>query len=213
MMSADRPEERDAVRTTIVGGRPPGSGKDIGEIPRGIEVLVSKASLDAEFRALLLERRAKAADEIGLALSPAESMMLDAIPEGHLEAVIARTRVAPSNRRAFLGRAAAVMLAALGVGVAGCDQYPAPTGIAPDRPPTEGIRPDRPEPEAEPKPEPEPEPEPAPPTTQGIRPDRVSVTDGIRPDPPREPERKEAKAEEPKIIISTGIRVVPEDDR
>ena len=39
---ADRPQEQEAVRTTIVGGRPPGSGKSVGNIPRGIEVLVKK---------------------------------------------------------------------------------------------------------------------------------------------------------------------------
>jgi hypothetical protein len=133
-MGGDRPEERDAVRTTIVGGRPPGSGKDIGEIPRGIEVLVSKASVDAEFRTLLLDRRASAADEIGLDLSPAESRMLDAIPAVQLEAVIGRTKVAPSNRRAFLGRAAAVMLAALGAGLgAGEAEGGLTAGISPDR--------------------------------------------------------------------------------
>lgn len=162
-MSSDRPDERPAVRTTIVGGRPPGSGKDIGDIPRGIEVLVSKASVDADFKALLLDQRAKAADTIGLDLNPAEAMMLDAIPAAQLEAVVARTKVSEGNRRAFLGSAAAVMLAALGV--TGCDSCIPVTGIAPDRP----------------KPKPKPEP---PPTTKGIRPDKLPVTDGIRPDPP-----------------------------
>ena len=32
-----RPVEQEAVRTTIVGGRPPGSGKSVGAIPRGID--------------------------------------------------------------------------------------------------------------------------------------------------------------------------------
>ena len=41
-----------------VAGVPPGHG----DIPRGIELLVKKASVDAEFRALQLERRAEAAD-------------------------------------------------------------------------------------------------------------------------------------------------------
>jgi hypothetical protein len=154
----------------------PRGGEAMGSIPRGIEVLVSKASLDAEFRALLLKRRAKAADEIGLALSPAESMMLGAIPAAQLEAVIARTKVAPSNRRAFLGRAAAVMLAALGM--TGCE-----VGCV------KGIRPDRardmePGPTAEKTEEP---PEPAPRTTTGIRADRPPVSEGIRPDRPPPP--------------------------
>jgi hypothetical protein len=163
-MSQDRrPIEHEAVKTTIVGGRPPGSGKPVGPIPRGIEVLIKKAAVDPEFKALLLEKRADAAREIGLVLDPAEAMMLRAAPAAQLEAIIARTSVAPSQRSAFLGRAAAVMLVALGAGtIAGCDQEPPPTkGIAPDRPtatqpaepvksanpsmtPTDGIRPDRP---------------------------------------------------------------------
>jgi len=39
------PTEQPAVRTTIVGGRPPGSGKGIGSVPRGIEVLVKKTAV------------------------------------------------------------------------------------------------------------------------------------------------------------------------
>ena len=50
----NRPAEQPAVRTTIVGGRPPGSGHGVGQIPRGIELLVKKASVDPEFRKLLL---------------------------------------------------------------------------------------------------------------------------------------------------------------
>jgi hypothetical protein len=106
--------EMPAVKTTIVGGRPPGCGKMLGEIPRGIEVLVKKASVDPAFRAMLLERRSKAAAEIGLKLAPAEAMMLDHVPLAQLEAIINRTRVDPSRRNAFLSKAAGVMLAALG---------------------------------------------------------------------------------------------------
>ena len=46
--------EQEAVRTTIVGGRPPGCGQPVGQIPRGIEVLVKKAAVDPEFKTLLL---------------------------------------------------------------------------------------------------------------------------------------------------------------
>jgi hypothetical protein len=108
-------QELPAVRTTIVGGRPPGCGKMLGEIPRGIEVLVKKAAVDPAFRRLLLARRAEAAEEIGLVLQPAEVALLDAVPDQQLRAVIDRTRVAPEVRPAFLGKAAAVMLVALGV--------------------------------------------------------------------------------------------------
>ena len=120
-----RPVEMPAVRTTIVGGRPPGCGKTLGEIPRGIEVLVKKAVVDPAFRKVLLTRHAVAADEIGLALTPQEAMMLDQVPAAQLEAIIARTKVDPSRRGAFLGKAAGVMLAALGASSAfsesGCD--------------------------------------------------------------------------------------------
>jgi acyl carrier protein len=72
-----------------------------------------------------------------------------------LEAVIAQTRVPEEHRRAFLGRAAAAMLAALGVlsPEFGCDHEDqispkdniVSAGIAPDRPPPpKGIAPDQP---------------------------------------------------------------------
>ena len=142
-----RPTEQEAVNTTIVGGRPPGSGKPVGPIPRGIEVLVKKAAVDAEFKQILLERRADAAGEIDLRLEPSEVAMINAVPEGHLEAIIARTTVHPRLRPVFLGSVAAVMIAALGVSVGGCG--PKPTeGVRPDRPervePTQGESPDRP---------------------------------------------------------------------
>jgi hypothetical protein len=109
--------EQPAVRTTIVGGRPPGPGKGVGAIPRGIEVLVKKAVVDLEFKALLLAERSVAAAEIGLELTEGEAAMLDGVPEVQLEAIIANTTVSPKIRPAFMGRAAAVMLAALGTTV------------------------------------------------------------------------------------------------
>ncbi|MBM4037377.1 MAG: hypothetical protein FJ290_02585 [Planctomycetes bacterium] len=105
-------------------------------VPRGIEVLVKKAAVDAEFHALLLERRAEAAQEIGLALDPAEVAMLNGIPASLLEGIIARTTVSPMSRAAFLGKAAAVMLAALGTDLAIAEGPPPPGGIAPDEPRT-----------------------------------------------------------------------------
>jgi hypothetical protein len=138
---ADRPREQDAVRTTIVGGRPPGSGQPLGNIPRGIEVLMKKAAVDPAFRETLLTRRAEAANEIGLRLEPAEAMMLAAAPREQLEAVIAQTTVPEEHRRVFLGKTAAAMLVAVGavaVGSALClGVRPATKGIRPDRPPEE----------------------------------------------------------------------------
>ena len=206
---ADRPQEHEAVRTTIVGGRPPGSGKRLGEIPRGIEVLIKKASVDGEFKQLLLDQRDAAAETIGLKLDPSEVFMLRAAAAEQLEAVIAQTRIPVKQRRAFLTNAAAVMLAALGVASSGCI-----LGIRPDRPdepesederpdfnPTRGIEPDlppeRPPEEYEPGVE-EPPPEPE-------RPDRVPVTDGIRPDPI--PTSKGIRPDRPPA--PTGIRPDP----
>jgi acyl carrier protein len=89
------------------------SQPSFGATPRGLEVLVTKASVDGQFRALLLQSRAEAAAEISLELTPAETLLLNAVPAEQLDAVIARTSVPDEHRRAFLGRAAAAMLAAL----------------------------------------------------------------------------------------------------
>jgi len=172
---ADRPAEQEAVRTTIVGGRPPGSGQSVGAIPRGIEVLVKKASVDDDFKTLLLRKRARAAEAIGLKLDPSEAMMLAAVPRSQLETIIAQTSVPREHRRVFLGRAAVAMLAAIGVTTAGClpaDYPPVTDGIRPDDIPSPtGERPDIP-PDAE---------------TPIERPEDVSVTTGTRPPgpPPR----------------------------
>jgi len=163
--------EGEAVRTTIVGGRPTGSGRGTGAIPRGVEVLLKKAAVDDEFRELLCEARSRAAEAIGLELDAAESAMLKAIPREQLEYIIARTLVPVEQRRMFLGRMAAPMLALLGVAVTGCPRAvsagirsrppgtnqppttppatnrpvsPVSDGIRPDRPPSAGIRPLRP---------------------------------------------------------------------
>ncbi|MBM4035019.1 MAG: hypothetical protein FJ291_25025 [Planctomycetes bacterium] len=169
---SERPIEQPAVKTTIVGGRPPGPGKGVGTIPRGIEVLVKKASVDPGFKQVLLARRAEAAKEIELPLEPAEAMMLNAVPAAQLEAIIASTTVAPVSRAAFLGRAAAVMLAALGAGV-GCEERRGPTaGDRADRPPaTKGIQFDRPPEKLKEMQEPAPPPDKAPPATPGLQPD------------------------------------------
>ena len=133
---ADRPTEQEAVRTTIVGGRPPGSGQGLSGVPRGIEVLLKKASVDPTFKDLLLARRAEAAEVIGLKLDPVEANMLQTAPASQLEAIIAQTHVPDVYRRAFLGAAAGAMLAVL---TGGCKPDPDPPpvvkGILPGPPP------------------------------------------------------------------------------
>ena len=134
MQRPQEPVEHEAVRTTIVGGRPPGCGKGIGMIPRGIEVLVKKAAVDAEFRRLLLDERAGAAEAIGLLLGPAEAMLLEQIPQAQLELIIAATYVEPVKIPAFLGRVAAAMLLALsaGAGITAAQNVQAVDGIRND---------------------------------------------------------------------------------
>ena len=100
---------------------------NLGGIPRGLEVLLKKASVDPAFRELLLARRIEAARSIGLALTPSELLILQSAPTDQLEAMIGQTRVPQEHRRVFLGQAAAAMLTSLGImtlpsgcGPAGC---------------------------------------------------------------------------------------------
>ena len=127
--------EKEAVLTTIVGGRPPGCGTSVGKIPRGIEILVKKASVDPEFKELPIKKRADAAVEIELELNAAEKAMLNVIPEMQIRMIIERTKIEPRQRPAFLGKAAALMIVALGASaLTGCDQNTS-KGIQPDKPP------------------------------------------------------------------------------
>ena len=138
------PLEQEAVRTTIVGGRPPGSGKPMGSVPRGIEVLLKKAAIDPQFRELLLKEPEAAALSIELELTPVEQLMLQSIPAEHLTAIIDQTEVPQQQRRAFLGTAAAAMLAVLTGFVTGCPESPS-KGSRPDGW-TGGANPDMPYP-------------------------------------------------------------------
>ena len=104
------------------------------QMPKGVEVLLRKAAVDPAFKAILLEHRAAAAQEIGLELAPAEAMMLAAVPAAQLEATIVRTSVPEEHRRTFLGKAAAAMLAIGTLSAIGCARSSQVLG---------GSRPDR----------------------------------------------------------------------
>jgi len=170
-MSAQE-DEQEAVRTTIVGSRPPGSGRGVGTIPRGVEVLLKKAAVDTEFRELLFAERGNAAAAIGLELDAAESALLQGIPREQLEAIVGRTLVPVEQRRVFLGRVAGPMLAVLGLALTGC---PATRGVQADRPVSAGIRPptlpSNPPPAQTQPITPPATNQPASPATRGIRPD------------------------------------------
>ncbi len=135
--------EKPAVKTTIVGGRPPGSGKDVGSVPRGLEILIKKASVDPDFKEVLLTERSKAASRIDLTLEETEIAMINTVPGAHLEGMISATKVNPNLKQAFLGCTAAVMLAALTATANASDDYGTTTeGIRPDYNATKGIQPD-----------------------------------------------------------------------
>lgn len=135
--------EKPAVKTTIVGGRPPGSGKDVGSVPRGLEILIKKASIDPDFKEVLLTERSKAASRIDLTLEETEIAMINAVPGAHLEGVISATKVSPNFKQAFMGCTAAVMLAALTATANAADDYRGVTkGISPDYNGTRGVQPD-----------------------------------------------------------------------
>lgn len=128
--------ERGPNRTNVVGGKPPGSEIIPRKIPRGLEVLIKKAAVDPAFKKLLLEKRAGAAEAIGLKLTAAEEAMLAAVPLPQLEGIIAHTRISPKLRPAFLGYAAGAMLAALGAATSACDgPFDATLGTRPEPPP------------------------------------------------------------------------------
>ena len=156
-------------------------------VPRGVEVLINKAAVDSGFKRLLLSDRQGAARAIGLVLEPSEEMILNAIPDGQLEAIINRTVVPEQYRPAFLGSVAKAMLVAItAMALAGC---PVPvTGIAPDRPtptptkPTEDPDPDGKPTDANKSPEQEKNKVSSP--KGGSRPDRP-MSRGIQPDRPQ----------------------------
>jgi hypothetical protein len=111
---------RDAFKT-IVGGRS-GDSSQGGNSPRGIEILLKKASVDKDFARLLLESREEAARLISLELNDSERKILLNTPTGTLQTMIRNTTVKRHQLSAFKTMSASVMLAAiLAVGSTGCD--------------------------------------------------------------------------------------------
>lgn len=114
--------EMEVVKMATAGRRSAGGGQRIVTAPRGVEVLVKKAAVDEEFRGMLLAKRGAAAAAIGLELDPAEAAMLSTISEEHLARIIDQTVVPTEHRRVFLGKMAAAMLTAIGVGLVLTDE-------------------------------------------------------------------------------------------
>lgn len=94
---------------TIVGGRSSGSAER-KDFPRGIEILLKKASVDPGFRELLLRDPVGAADSIELALKESERRVLASTSQSVLSAMIRNTFVPRHHVRSFLTQKAPALL-------------------------------------------------------------------------------------------------------
>ena len=97
-------------RRTIVGARADARG-NAAAYPRGIEVLLKKAKVDAGFQERLLEDPIAAAEAIGLTLLENEKRLLVTISKSTLRLMIARTFVPTHHVKTFMSRNAPAMLA------------------------------------------------------------------------------------------------------
>jgi hypothetical protein len=110
MATPENPEEQGH---TIVGGRPAAPRSIRNDIPRGLELLIKKASVDPDFKRELLSKKEKLIGEMNLPLDESEKAMLTCVPVTHLEKMIEATQVSASQRKALSGGSAAAMLALL----------------------------------------------------------------------------------------------------
>lgn len=88
---------------------------NIPGIPRNIEVLIKKGSVDPDFYAKLTSERSASAEYIGLDLTASEKLILDQIPEIQLQRIVSTAKVPEEHRCIFRSKVAAFMLFALGV--------------------------------------------------------------------------------------------------
>jgi len=102
---------RDAFKT-IVGGRS-ADNKPTANSPRGIEILLKKASVDEDFARVLLQSPEEAARLICLELQDSERSILLSTPRSTLQTMIRHTRVMRRQLSAFKTMSAALMLAAV----------------------------------------------------------------------------------------------------
>lgn len=118
-------EGRTAVRTTIVGGQPPGNARSLAEVPIGLERLLGLAAVDDRLAAELARDPVALAEGCGIVLEPTELTVLTATPPGGLLRMLdgLRAGLAEPARREFMKRAAVAvtaLLAVSGAAAAGC---------------------------------------------------------------------------------------------
>ncbi len=99
-------------RRTIVGGRSR-SDRLVGDFPRGIEILLKKASVDSMFKQLLLSNPLTAARSIMLDLKPVEINILTNTSISVLQSMIANTHVAKQHIKTFRTGTIAAIFAVL----------------------------------------------------------------------------------------------------
>jgi len=193
--------EKRAVKTTIVGGQPPGNERPLPPIPVGIEEVLGMASVNDEFAQALYSDRSAAVQASGVELTATEHGILGAIDDGSLRQMVGNVEGAVPNRerRAFLARSAAALLVLAGGGAAAAaaacsDSKPKPSTKPTPPVPADAAAapPDPADAAAAPPPPPDARPRPVdpprPPT--GINPDRpLPQTRGISPDRPPPPTR------------------------
>jgi hypothetical protein len=160
--------------------------RELPPIPSGIEQLLAMAAVDERFALALRRDRGSAVDASGVDLSSTEAGILDAVDEASLERMVASVgaTMAEQDRRAFLGRSAAALVALFGTATTASCQCPTVV---------RGVRPDRPSEPVEPGPKDAPASKPtAPqPTSAPTRPiggltvDKNMPQRGVRPDRPR----------------------------
>lgn len=80
--------------------------------PRGLEILVKKAAVDADFKNQLLSKREAFAREHSIPLDPTEESMLASTSEEQLKNMIEHTTV-PETQRSYLMKASIVAIVAL----------------------------------------------------------------------------------------------------
>ena len=97
---------KQAVKTTIVGGQPPGNDRPMQTIPVGIEQIMGMAAVHEEFKAILLNDRLRAIEQSGVELTPTEKGILQAIDPSTLGQMIdsVQGKIPEESRRGFLSQ-------------------------------------------------------------------------------------------------------------
>jgi hypothetical protein len=134
------PERKQAVKTTIVGGQPSENGRELRDVPVGIEGILAMAAVDDKFADALLKDRPSAVKASGIELAETEKHVFAAVDNAALSQMIEkmRRRIPEKSRPVFMRKSAAALLALVGTGLLssgvlqGCDGFAGSKGIRAD---------------------------------------------------------------------------------